>query len=390
MIVLNEVLRDARVLRAARSLHDLCDLQVIGVDRRKSPLDESRARRELGLNIQWAPMAKTSRLPRNKLGYTARFAEVFCRALRLAGRHRPHVVHAHDLDTLPIALIMQAMFRSRIVYDAHELYRDTLWSGFRVMGINFSNLLEDYGMSRASAIIACNRYRAKIMQEEYGAPVEPVVISNIPQAGEPVESDILQRYVKQRNPGIRKVVLHQGGICAGRNIETVVASLPHLPTDTAIVLLGGGGDDYVDSLFRQAEELGVRDRLFQHPPVNHDILLPMTCSADVGIVIYGKTPRNNYYCAPNKLNEYAAARLPFVGADLPPIRDFIETWGVGEIFDPDDPRDLAEAIRKVLADENSLKSYRANCDRAARECTWEKEADKLRALYHHLGERIPR
>ncbi len=44
------------------------------------------------------------------------------RALREAGRVRPDAVHAHDLDTFPVGLLISRLRRIPLVFDAHERY----------------------------------------------------------------------------------------------------------------------------------------------------------------------------------------------------------------------------------------------------------------------------
>ena len=222
------------------------------------------------------------------------------------------------------------------------------------------------------------------MYKEYGAPFMPTIVRNVPSFEEYQPSQVLRQYVARRNADIRHICLHQGGISPGRGLEVVVRSLQHLTQDVGLVLLGGGKKEYIDQLWNHAEDLGVAERLFRHAPVDHDDLFPLTCSADIGIIIYRNVARNNYYCAPNKLCEYAASGLPAVGADLPPIRDFFEEYRTGELFDGQDEVSLAEAVNRILRDEQLRKQYRANSLKAGKIMCWENESKALIGLYEKL------
>ena len=383
MLITNEVFRDGRVLRTARTLHDRYDLIVLGIDKLNMQFDQDEVRRQLGLNVEWLPLRITGEFPRNKLGYMMRYVEVCRRLLKRCRQLAPDAIHAHENNTLPVAAAVKKATGAKIVYDAHELYRDTAYV-MRVFGIDVMGRMESRRMKQCDGIIACNTYRAEIMYKEYGAPFMPTVVRNVPPFEAYQPSEALRHYVAERNANIRHVCLHQGGISPGRGMEVVVRSLQHLPEDVGLVLLGGGKKEYIDRLRTLAEDLGVSERLFCHPPVNHDELFPLTCSADIGIVIYENVSRNNYYCAPNKLYEYAAAGLPAVGADLPPIRDFFDEYRTGELFDGREETSLADAINRILQDEQVRQQYRANGLAAAKIMCWENESKALIDLYERL------
>jgi len=131
-----------------------------------------------------------------------------------------------------------------------------------------------------------------------------------------------------------------------------------------------------------AEDLAVEDRFFLLPPVLQTDLFPYTCSADVGIVSYQNTCRNNYYCAPNKLYEYSAAGLPMVGSDLPPVRAYLEDNKVGRVFEADNVDSLVAAIEAVCGDEVAFQEFRDHCFEAASAFTWENQSEvALRQMY---------
>ncbi len=383
MIVLNEVIRDGRVLRAGKALAGLCDLTVLGVDRRQFAFDPAEQRRRLCLNVEWVPLRLSGGLARNQAGYAARYFEAFARLLRRCVQLRPTVIHAHDNTSLPVAMAARAAVRCKVVYDAHELYRDQA-SSQRMLWTGPIHRIETWAMRHCEGIIACNEYRAAIMRREYGAPFLPTVVRNVPEFHPYRPSDRLAEYVRRRNPTLRRVVLHQGSMGEGRGLDVAVRALPLLPADVAVVLMGSSSEAYKQQLIALAKQLGVQDRLFLHPPVDHTDLPEYTCSAHVGVVIYRNISRNNYYCAPNKLYEYAAAGLPAAGADLPPIRDFFDQFGTGETFDPEHADSLAKAIKRLLANPQDYERYRRNSLAAARVMCWENESRCLIDLYQRI------
>ena len=383
MLILNEIIRDGRVLRSAKTLSKEYDLTVLGVDRKKIEFDPNEQRKIHGLKMEWVKLKSSAGLPHNLLGYAARYAEAAARLVIRGIALRPRVVHAHEDSSLPIALAIRSVTRARIIYDAHELYREVTDAG-QYAWKRWSSRMETWAMRHCSGIIACNSQRAEVMHREYGAPFRPTVVRNMPPYMKYRPTKILRDYLQKKNSAIRYICLHQGGIMPGRGMETILRALRYLPRDVAMVLIGSGGEKYLNELLDEARREGLDDRFIVHPAVDHADLFKMTCSADVGVVIYQNVSRNNYLCAPNKLYEYAAAGLPIVGADLPPIREFLEETGTGGVFDPDDSRSLAEAISKITKDTSASERYRKNCLNAARKFCWENEGKVLLGLYEKV------
>jgi len=317
------------------------------------------------------------------VGYGTRYVEAMARMVCLGAGYRPAVVHAHDIDTLPVALAIRMVTGARIVYDAHELYRDCV-RGIPGSVARALDFIETHAMRQCAGIIACNRHRAEIMRNEYGAPFLPLVVRNVPWYRPRRRSEYLRRYVRERNPGIEFVVLHQGAIVEGRGIHILVRALALLPARVGCVLVGGGAADYIGNLQDLAQGLGVGNRFFHHAAVDAEQLHEICCSADVGVVIYQNTCRNNYFCASNKIYEYAAAGVPIAAADLPPLREFLTKHACGYLFAPESPEDLARVIGLLLADRSAYLEFRRAGMEAAKVDCWEIESKKLLSLYERI------
>ena len=85
------------------------------------------------------------------------------------------------------------------------------------------------------------------------------------------------------------------------------------------------------------------------PPVHPDDVRSWAASADVSIIAVPANSLNQRLSTPNKFWESLAAGTPVViGRDLEVMRAIVEEDGLGAVADPDDPDDLARALREVL------------------------------------------
>jgi len=106
---------DARVEREASALAEKgYEITILAWDR-----DETRTEPLMdgGFRVEWF-RAFTLRRGSIILGLPSYASKMF----RLGVKKKADIVHAHDLDTLPQALLISKMSGARLVYDSHEVY----------------------------------------------------------------------------------------------------------------------------------------------------------------------------------------------------------------------------------------------------------------------------
>jgi glycosyltransferase involved in cell wall biosynthesis len=77
--------------------------------------------------------------------------------------------------------------------------------------------------------------------------------------------------------------------------------------------------------------------------------------------------------------------LPLALSDLPFLRWFVETYECGALFDPRDPRSMAQAIRGMFDDSERFAALRRKALEAARQFNWDIEGRKFLELYAGLN-----
>ena len=344
---------DARVKREARTLAEKHDVRVIYLcGHREVPgrlADGSVETERFDLF--------TRRLPKNLFFRSLKFAELCGRLAWRAARARPDAYHAHDLPMVLPGLLARAIHRAPLVYDAHELYAEmgmhSPWSA------RFWRMIDRWVSSRVDRVIAVNQSRADVMVEELGSQ-QPFIIPNLPMRPTPTDlpqkdQSPLRDFVRRTGGESLPILLYQGIFAHGRALERVIEAIPKARSPFLFVLLGHE-TDYLDKLLQMVRERGLSDRVVHHPGVGSDELLAYTAGADAGLVIYAKTPLNNYLCAPNKLFEYCMASVPVIGCDFPEVSRVLNEFSIGELYDVDSADSIAAAIDRLLGDSKRLKA----------------------------------
>jgi glycosyltransferase involved in cell wall biosynthesis len=368
---------DTRVQKEAKTLAQDAgyDVTVFALQKDNSPQEEYRD----GYRVERIRV-RSRTWGKNLPAWAVKYLEFCARAIRHVTRLDPAVVHTHDIDALIPGYIAARLSRSKLVYDAHELWAERQhniirYPWLRRLIVAFEGLLS----RRADAVITVNPSLANHLAEQHNIPT-PTVLMHC-QEYRPVErNDILRR--EFNIPPDQHIVIYAGLMKPGRGLDMLIRAAPYL--DRAVIILMGP-EQIRSHLEHLTRELKVQNRVLFRDPVPPEDVQYYVASADIGVMPTQNVDLSYYYGAGNKLFHYLAAGIPAAVSNHPEKRRIVETYGVGAVFDENDPQDIARTINQLLSNE---KIYQAMC-RRAREATqerlnWRVESRKLLSLYTHL------
>jgi len=310
-----------------------------------------------------------------------KYLEFNIRAVWRLVRSRPQVIHAHDVNALVPAYIAAQLARTRLVYDAHELWaerRSTLLRSDKLRRL--IRTIESCLARRTDAIITVNHSIAQHLAREYRLPETPIVLMHSQEYREIEHGNILREEFDL--PESVRIVIYPGALLPGRGLETLIQVAPLLER-CVIVIMGKG--HIVPQLRQQIEDQNLGEQVFLRDAVPPDDVLRYVASADMGVIPTPDTDLSYYYGAGNKLFHYIMAGIPAAVSDQPEKRRIVETYGVGAVFDQTSPKDMARVINGILADPQAYQVMRQNARRASREIlNWGVESKKLLTLYQQL------
>ena len=311
---------------------------------------------------------KTYRIPCKNLAGKAFYLEYNWRLWRVLRRWDFDALCAVDLDTLVAGWLLKTG-RRKLVYDAHEWFSETPEVIGRPLIRTLWRTVGGWLVPRTDARYSVAPMLAGKLAEEYGVPFGTV--RNLP--------------LRQVIPPARareKIILYQGMLNPGRGLETAIRALQWLP-GCKLRIVGSG--PLLGALRRCGEEVGVRSRvewLGFRPPAE---LPELTRQAWLGLNLLDDISPSYYYSLANKSLDYLQAGLPSVQMNFPEYRAINDRYGCYLLVDDLEPETLAQAIRKVMDDENRYADLRAGCIRAAEELCWEREEKVLLDVWDSLA-----
>lgn len=377
MLVATSVATDTRVLREARTLvEDGHSVHIIG---RSVPPEfvagpgitvssvgtssvfraegkPSLAGRKLPPHLRFA---RWMLLPEHRRSAFDRWA---AGAVKDARGRQFDVVHAHDFTALSAGDQLARERSVPLIYDSHEL-----WTGlpreFRptpLADAREKRIEGDCG-ARASAIITVGDGVANALKDVHGWQDVTVVRNTFPLRGE-----------RPAVPSEPKGLVYAGRIAAYRELEAVAEASRVI--DLPITLCGPADHTWLTSFDPgRATVLGA---------LPLDEASALMSSAGIALVTHSDKWANHRLALPNKLFHAVSLGLPVVATDIGELAKMVREHDLGALYTPGDAKDLARAVRDVVAD---FPRYVCNVEAARPALCWDADAARLRAVYEKLA-----
>ena len=173
-------------------------------------------------------------------------------------------------------------------------------------------------------------------------------------------------------------ITYVGQLYPLQGVEVAVRALGEL-SDCELHVVGGRERD-IARLKTLADELGVSERIVFHGHVAPAKVTAFMTAAEV-LIVPSRNAGRMPVVAHTKLYEYLAAGRPIVASNLPAIAEEVTDGKDVILVAPDDPKALAEGIRRVLDDSVLADSLAEGARRRARDFTWSARAERLIGVF---------
>jgi len=258
------------------------------------------------------------------------------------------VYHFHDYEILSkILMIKKKLPNAKIIYDVHEHYPDMIRMSKKVpkAAKGLLGLIVDkyeIHISKKLDFIITADDAVKERFKQYVDNVE--VIYNFSDFD--FSNDI---YIEKEYD-----LIYQGGITLERGIFEVVKSVKIAKEKfdkIKMVFVGPFNDVKAKQMVNDyIEKNGLNNNIQFTGNVPHKDVEMYIRKSKIGIVTLLPYPKY-FKNIPIKQFEYMSCGIPVIGSDLPPIKKFVTSYNSGIIVDPTKPEEIANAISKILDNE---------------------------------------
>ena len=274
---------------------------------------------------------------------------------------------AIDLDT-----ILPALWVSRIkgiprIYDAHELFCEMKEVVSRPFVYYCWKKIERYAVPRFRLGYTVSQPIAAEFKLLYG--VDYRIIRNISRLRPAGEKEKKGRYI-----------LYQGAVNQGRSFETLIPAMKNVPLP--LVVCGDG------NFMKEAREL-VRKNGLEEKVIFKGMLLPgelirYTQGATLGITLFDRTGRSNYYSLANRFFDYIHSGIPQLCVNYPAYAEINRQYRVAWLVNDLEEATLSDAINNLLNNTVLYEELRSNCEKARQVYNWQEEEKTLIGFYNQV------
>nr|WP_298996100.1 glycosyltransferase [uncultured Allomuricauda sp.] len=278
--------------------------------------------------------------------------------------------HFHDPELIIVGLVLR-LRRKKVIYDIHEDLPRQLFvqkNRNRIKRKTMEFLLEkfeNFGAKRFTALITATPHIGKRFKQ---INTNTVVVNNFPILNE----------LSQKNTQVDKAneVCYVGGILKVRGILEMVKALEYGDT-----MLNICGEFPSPELKEEAMELEGWSKVKHHGFSSREKVSEVMARSLAGLVLFQAYP-NHINSQPNKLFEYMSASLPVIISNFEYWREITDKFNCGISVDPENPHEVAEAIKRIKDNSKEAEDMGKNARRAVEEVyNWGMEEKKLLELY---------
>lgn len=295
------------------------------------------------------------------------YLEYNYRLLQYFIKTKPDVINSVDLDTVIAAYLYRFLTKFVWVFDAHEHFTEVpevtdrkfvKWIWQQVEVLVFRNAQKFYTVSASIS----NLYHKKYKKE-----VE--VVRNVPFLR---SLDV----VKPRSDFSERFIIYQGALNEGRCIEYYIKAMKHI--DAHLWIVGEG--DLSNELRILAAGEGVEQKVTFKGRVAPDELRHLTQLAYMGLNVLENRGLSYYYSLSNKCFDYVQAGLPSISSNFPEYQLLNAEFETMMLIEPT-LENVILAINELLQNTSKYNQLKENCTPAALAWNWQREEQKLLAIY---------
>jgi glycosyltransferase involved in cell wall biosynthesis len=266
--------------------------------------------------------------------------------------------YAVDSDTLPAFILLRLFRRKPLVFDAHEYFSEVpellqaplkkrIWDRVTGIGVRYSTICITVGPELATILSA--RYKKTFTS-----------VRNVP-----VYSGYHE--IKKEGP---PVVLYQGALNAGRELELLIDVMKELPEYRCII--AGEGD----------LSLQLRNMAASCPRIEFAGLLTpadlkkltLTCFAGYNLLV--PESLSYYYSLSNKYFDYMHAGVPSISSRLPEYMELNRVHHCGVCIE-NTKEALVATLKNLLQDPEYYRNLKENAIIASEKLCWQLEEQVL-------------
>ncbi len=295
--------------------------------------------------------------------------------LDAVGKFKPDVIHSHN----PPAAVT-AILATKIKRKPHVLTMHGPWSGVRLGGMRkkIAQLIERFAVTNVDAVMCDSHALAHEMKGQYG--IRAIGIQNAVDKEYYAKIDKKQARKELGITSDGRIVLYTGRFVREKGLDTLLHAAREVLNDVhdvTFLLIGGGFDEEIVRTWLDTNKT-YAPKIQTIPFLPHERMREAYAAADIFVL---PTRAEGLSRA---LMEAMLFGVPAIATSVGGNVELLEN-GRGVLVQPQDPHELARAIKTILGDESMARERAAEArEYVIKNLTVEKRIDKIIEVYESV------
>lgn len=320
-------------------------------------------------------------IPRSEGEYTLAFPSLK-KIYEIFRKEKIEIVHCHTPSPLALSCISAAEKMNIPKVGTHHLLAETFSLNTLLKSENFETLFYEIlnrFYNRLDLVIGPSHYAVKVLQK-HGLKVKSEVVSNGIDLTNFSPNSECESFLKKFNLDEEsRKVLFVGRLMKEKGLDVLFQAYQlvneKIP-NTRLILVGKG---YLrKDLEKLAEKLSLDDKVIFTGFISDELLKQAYLASDI-FVLPSRAETQSLV-----LLEASAMGLPLVGARITAIPELVRDGWNGYTFEPENYKDLAQKIIKILSNDKLMEKFSKNSLKLAEKHDLNKSVNKLEELYRSL------
>ena len=274
---------------------------------------------------------------------------------------------AIDLDSILPCLFISKLKNIPRIYDAHELFCEMKEVATRPGIYRIWKWIEKKSVPQFKYAYTVNQLIANEFRQLYKTDFK--IIRSI-SVYDP----------NKINEQKEEFILYQGAVNEGRSFETLIPAMQLV--NCKLIICGDG--NFMEEAKLLVKNLHLEDKIIFKGMLVPSELKVYTSKAYIGITLFEKDARSNYYSLANRFFDYIHAGTPQLCVAYPIYEELNNLHHIAVLVNNLSPEMIAENLNKMLSDESLWQKLHENCKEAAKELCWQNEEQKLISFYKNI------
>jgi len=320
-------------------------------------------------------------------GLLARIAAL-PKALRMARKARPAVVHIHDYELVLVVPFLKVLTRAKVIYD--------VWEANYEMMAESKKLPRTVALAAAVVFRAIERHLCRYcdlivtadceIAKAYRGFARVVVVKNYPILAL-CTSDPERVHSLRAKYHDRRCLVYVGSMAEVRGLYLlldVVALLREKVPNVTLLLVGQLDNAQLARVARTIREKTLEPNVDAVGWVPFGDVVNYIAISEIGLIPFLRTAKFMKNI-PQKQFEYMACGVPVVGTDLPPLSQYVREVDCGRLVSEPRPEDFAKVLVSLLEnnDERRIMGLRGK-HAVAEKWNWDRSEGRLLSAYAAL------